>query len=297
MLRNTWIIIVGGVVIVMVTVFAWLFWPVAVIAPPIDDIATSTLEVALPEKTPPTSLVIGTSVEGRQITAYTYGNGPTKLLFVGGVHGGYEWNSVYLAYRLVDYLTANPSVIPTSVTLTIIPALNPDGLFAVVGTEGRFAVDDVPDAANTTGVGRLNAHNVDLNRNFDCKWQSESTWKGNIVNAGVKPFSEPEAAALRDYILKTTPEAAIFWHSAANTVYGSECEKGILPSTLALMDLYSSAASYKKVGKFDAYPITGDVEGWLASINIPAITVELESHDRTDWERNLAAVLAVLKKY
>lgn len=117
------------------------------------------------------------------------------------------------------------------------------------------------------------------------------------MNAGLTPFSEPEARAIRDLVLATPPAAAIFWHSAANTVYASECEEGILPVTLDIMDVYATAASYGQVEKFDAYPITGDVEGWLASINVPAITVELETHDSTDWERNLAGVLAVFNYY
>ena len=56
--------------------------------------------------------IIGRSVEGRVIDAYVYGSGPTHLMFVGGIHGGYEWNSVLLAYQFMDYLKANPNVIP-----------------------------------------------------------------------------------------------------------------------------------------------------------------------------------------
>jgi hypothetical protein len=41
-------------------------------------------------------------------------------------------------------------------------------------------------------------NDVDLNRNFDCKWQPTSTWRSTSVSAGTQPFSEPEAAAIRD---------------------------------------------------------------------------------------------------
>ncbi|MBU0801442.1 MAG: hypothetical protein KKA05_10645, partial [Alphaproteobacteria bacterium] len=73
------------------------------------------------------SEVVGTSVQGRDITAYHYGTGDTNLLFVGGIHGGYEWNSVLLAYRFMDYLEANPDAIPDSLRITIVPSANPDG--------------------------------------------------------------------------------------------------------------------------------------------------------------------------
>ena len=43
------------------------------------------------EETPfPKIIQIGTSVEGRKIEAYSFGDGDTHLLFVGGMHGGYE---------------------------------------------------------------------------------------------------------------------------------------------------------------------------------------------------------------
>ena len=133
---------------------------------------------------PPTSSqsVIGTSVEGRPISAYTFGTGDTELLFVGGIHGGYEWNSVLLAYTFIDYLEANPSIIPPHLSITVIPSANPDGVFKVIGTEGRFVITDVP--AIDQSAGRFNAHKVDLNRNFACKWQATSTWRSLPVSAG-----------------------------------------------------------------------------------------------------------------
>ena len=244
--------------------------------------------------------VIGTSVEGREIESYTYGSGPKHLVFVGGIHGGYEWNSVLLAYEIMDYLEADPTRVPASLTVTIIPSANPDGVYKVTRKEGRFTARDVSTLSwsiSTTilASGRFNANNVDLNRNFDCKWKPESTWQGKKVSAGSKAFSEPEARTIRDFILqnKSNIKGVVFWHSQANTVYASECKLGILPTTLDLMNVYSKAASYKAVKKFDAYEVSGDAESWLASINIPAITVELKNHTDLDLAQNLAGVKAV----
>ncbi|HUQ30157.1 MAG TPA: M14 family metallopeptidase [Candidatus Paceibacterota bacterium] len=250
-----------------------------------------------PQPYVPTEQTIGTSVQGRAITAYTYGSGPTDLLFVGGMHGGYEWNSVLLAYQFMDYVAQNPSVIPANVRVTVIPSLNPDGVYKVVGKEGRFAASDASTSTAVLASGRFNAHGVDLNRNFDCKWKSESTWQGRIVSAGTAAFSEPEAAALRSFVVQEKPVAAVFWHSKANAVYASECKEGILPGTRVIMNAYAHAAAYPTVDVFDAYPITGDAEGWLASIHIPAITVELQTHETVEWDRNWAGITAVLAYY
>lgn len=241
-------------------------------------------------------LVIGSSVEGREIEAYVYGDGEEKLLFVGGMHGGYEWNSAVLSYQFMDYLQDHPEVLPRNVTVVVIPSLNPDGVYAVMGKEGRITAFDVPEGV-ATEPGRFNARDVDLNRNFDCKWRRESMWRGEVVSAGSAPFSEPEARALRDFVMEWEPRAVVFWHSKASAVYASECEEGILPETLEIMNAYSEASGYRAVDSFDAYEITGDAEGWLASIGIPAITVELSTHESVEWRQNFAGVLALFRYY
>lgn len=253
-------------------------------------------ELPSPELSPFTQETIGNSVEGRAIEAYTFGSGPTHLLFVGGIHGGYEWNSVLLAYEAVDYLTNNPEVVPEELSVTIVPSANPDGVFKIVGKEGRFTTDEILNDANAA-AGRFNANKVDLNRNFDCKWQPESTWRSQVVSAGSAPFSEPEAAALRDFINRISPAAVIFWHSQSNAVYASECEDGILPETRTLMNTYAQAAEYPAVDTFSAYSVTGDAEGWLASIGVPAITVELSTHGTIEWDKNLAGMNALFAHY
>jgi hypothetical protein len=60
------------------------------------------------------------------------------------------------------------------------------------------------------------------------------------------------------------------------------------------MNTYSKASGYKAVASFDSYSVTGDAEGWLASLNIPAITVELKTHESLDWDQNLAGIKAIL---
>ena len=249
------------------------------------------------EEVTKTVIQIGQSVEGRAIEAASFGEGEKHLMFIGGIHGGYEWNSVMLAYRFIDYLEANPELLPENMKITVVPVANPDGLFAVVGKAGRFEVDDAPDAVDPAGTGRFNANGVDLNRNFDCKWQAESAWRGAAVSAGTAPFSEPEAVAIRDLVLNDQPDVVVFWHSQASAVYGSECEAGILPGTMEALNTYATASGYAAVPAFTSYPVTGDAEGWLASIGIPAITVELTTHETLEWEKNLAGSKALLETF
>lgn len=296
MSRRTLLLVSGVIVttLVVVTIFFLLTKET-----PTESETTPTNEPMQPLAAATSSVeVIGTSVAGRTIEAYTFGTGSTSLLFVGGIHGGYEWNSILLAYEMIDHFTATPHDIPDTVTVHIIPNLNPDGLHEATGIEGRFVAQDIPVRdIHTTGIGRMNANGVDLNRNFDCKWAPQSTWRGRIVSAGTSPFSEPEAVALRNYVAAHNPSAAVFWHSQANTVYASECERGVLPLTLTIMNTYARAAGYLTQASFDAYPVTGDAEGWLASIEIPAVTVELKTRTSSEWDQNLSGTRAVIELF
>ncbi|MBN2198134.1 hypothetical protein JW698_03025 [Candidatus Wolfebacteria bacterium] len=270
--------------------FCFFLWRINLSEPELKE------ELAEVENYFPKHKIIGQSVEGREIEAFIFGQGEKFLLFVGGIHGGYEWNSSLLAYEFIDYFNINSEIIPENVSVAIIPCANPDGLYKATGKEGRFILTDIPSGVSLDNY-RFNANNVDLNRNFDCKWKPESTWRNKIVSAGTAPFSEPEALVIRDFVLENNPLAVVFWHSQANAVYASECENGVLPETLKIMRKYSLASGYPAIASFDAYEVTGDAEGWLASIGIPALTVELKTHEDIEWGKNLAGVKALLEYY
>lgn len=280
-------IIVVAILIVLVVVGVVVF----------SNSRTKAPEILSEDTFGPRHSVIGKSVQDRDIDTYEYGNGEKKILFVGGVHGGYEWNSVLLAYNFIDYIEANTEIIPENMTVAVIPSLNPDGVYKVTNREGRFEVKDTATTTQVLASGRFNANEVDLNRNFDCKWQPESVWQSKKVSAGKTAFSEPEARALRNYIAVYKPSAVVFWHSKSDAVYASACNEGILPDTLKLMNTYSVASGYKAVKTFDAYVTTGAADDWLASIGIPAITVELATHENIEFAKNLAGARAVMKMF
>ena len=258
----------------------------------IENTPTTTIDEVNEKET-----VIGTSVEEKDITAYHYGTGDTELLFVGGIHGGYEWNTVLVAYELMDYLEKNPQAIPENVRVTVIPVLNPDGLMKVAGTAGKFAPSDISKSQDVVVSGRFNANKVDLNRNFDCDWKTTGTWQTQTVSGGKAVFSEPESQAFRDYVADNRPDAVIAWYSSAGGVFTSSCHNDVSPETLALTNTYATASGYKAYADFDFYEITGDMVNWLAKNDIPAISVLLTNHTDTEWTKNVKGIEAVFKKY
>lgn len=265
-----------------------------VVTPTPTETPSSTVPVVEEDKT---QTVIGKSVEGRDITAYHFGSGDKNVLFVGGIHGGYEWNTSLVAYQTMDYLKANPTAIPEGVRVTVIPVLNPDGLNKVVDPTDKFTATDIKASQEVQIAGRYNANKVDLNRNFDCQWQATGKWQTTVVSGGTSAFSEPEALAMKNYVETLKPVAAVVWYSAAGGVYASACGGAVSAETTALTNLYAKASGYKAYQSFDYYETSGDMVNWMAKVNIPAISVLLTNHTDTEWSKNQKGVEAVLQNY
>ena len=249
----------------------------------------------IPEPEPIT--VIGNSAGKNSISAYHFGTGEKELLFIGGIHGGYSWNTALLGFELIDWLKANEDKIPDNVKVTVIPVLNPDGLKKVTGKTDIFTSADVNKTESVRVAGRFNANNVDLNRNFDCDWKAVGTWQNRSVSGGTAAFSEPEAQAIKNYVERNEPTAVITWYSAAGGVYASKCGTETGKDTAALTDLFAKASGYKAYAEFDNYEINGDMVNWLAGQKISAISILLTDREQTEFAKNLAGVEAVLKYY
>ncbi len=245
------------------------------------------------------SQVIGRTVQGRAIEAVRFGDGPRSVVLYGGIHGGYEWNTVALTERLIEYFEANPEEVPPELRLYIIPCLNVDGLALVakagVLQDGRpLEASDMQSGDRSRG--RFNARGVDLNRNWDANWAPTSEWRNMEVDAGRRPFSEPETRALRDFAIRMKPVVIVSYHSQADGIYYSGKRDRWEPAR-RLAQLYSEASGYPiPQGRgLVSYRITGASGGYFYRLGIPEITVELEGRSGPEFEPNLAAVRALLQ--
>lgn len=222
---------------------------------------------------------IGTSVEGRSIMTYSFGNGPAKYLFMSNLHGD-EKSGYYILSAWTDYLESHPEDIPVGKTIVIIPHLNPDGY------------------AHST---RYNAHNVDLNRNFpSASWKSDVKLLGGsiLVNGGGNaPLSEPESKAIKDYIEQLSPTLVMSYHSQGGLVIANGSG-----NSNAIASMYAAAVDYRHVPteeSIDAfeYDTTGALEDWLHETpDIPTVLIELSSHNNTGlFTYHKAPMLKLLK--
>lgn len=247
-------------------------------APPQDTLAPeliAAVELWATATLSPDTVMVGRSVEGRAIVARQLGSGSRALVLVGGIHGGWESNTVTLINELITYFDSHPREIPPEITLYLIPAANPDGLLRGRTEEGRF---------NTNGV--------DLNRNWGCEWSADAVWRRQAVNPGAAPFSEPETQGISAFIQRLMPEVVLFYHSAAGGVFAGNCEGDHGSNVMAAV--LGEATGYNYGESFTAYRVTGTAATWVDGLGIPSADVELQSWRESEFDRNLNGIKAVM---
>ncbi len=220
-----------------------------------------------------TTFSIGTSVKGRAITAYRFGTGNSLIVYTGTLHGN-ERSAEYTLTSWIDYLERNYDSIPAGRSIVVIPDVNPDG--AAAGN-------------------RVNAHNVDLNRNFDTSnWKQSVTMPGGSVNSnggGNYPLSEPESAALAGYIATYHPRLVLDYHATAGIVEPNDAgDSNALAKTYDSKSNLNYSPTSQNATVF-TYDTTGSFEDWAAEQHdIPVLLVELWTYSSNEFSKNQSAM-------
>lgn len=219
---------------------------------------------------------IGTSVKGRSITSYSFGSGSSTILYTGSIHGN-ESSTRSLMLRWIDELEARPGQISSGKTIVVIPVINPDGY-----------------ASGT----RVNARNVDLNRNF-----STSDWKSDITTVSNTPFpggggpsslSEPESQALARYVARIRPSLVLSYHSIGGLVAANQAgDSGARANSYARLSGYANTTGSSDTFE---YGISGTADDYYGEkLGVPSVLVELGSHSDPQFTRNREAMWAMMR--
>ncbi len=134
-----------------------------------------------------------------------------KVLLIGGIHGD-EYSSVSIVFKWMEILNIHHSGL---FDWHIIPLLNPDGLLRQKSQ-------------------RMNASNVDLNRNFPISdWENtalkywiERTKRNPRRYPGESALSEPESAWLVEHINRYKPDIIVSVHAPHGVVDYDGPQKG-----------------------------------------------------------------------
>ena len=161
----------------------------------------------------------GKSAEGYDIPAFMTDVKAQKYLYLfAGTHGD-EVEGVFVMKELFNWLKTEHAI--KDIPMIVIPILNVDG----------YRVSS-----------RVNAHLVDLNRNYPTKdWKKDFTQKK--YNPGPKPLSEPENQFLVNLLDKYPPAFVISFHTWKPILnYNGDCQ---------------DVAEF--ISNYNGYPISPDI--------------------------------------
>ncbi len=172
---------------------------------------------------------------------------PIRVLLIGGIHGD-ELTASAIVFQWMQWIDSAPA---HEFDWTVVPAANPDGMFA-------------------PKPQRVNAHGVDLNRNFPTPgWQQDAPryWVKTTRSdprrfPGKAPLSEPETRWINQEIERFQPQVIISVHAP-----------------FGVLDFDGPAPTPHRFGRLIFNPV-GVYPGSLGNYsgvhkNVPVITIEL----------------------
>lgn len=210
---------------------------------------------------------IGYSVRKRPIHSITLGSGPLKILMWSQMHGN-ESTTTKSVLDLLNFLSANEKYsqhIRKQCTLRIIPILNPDGAAAYT---------------------RVNANQVDLNRDAKTRSQPEST----ILRGEYDSFSPDFCFNLHDqrtiYNVGSTPKpATLSFLAPAHNVERSisETRRTAMQLIVAMNEILETLIP-GQIGRYDDTFNDNCVGDTFQLLNTPTILFEA-GHFHEDYRR------------
>ena len=177
---------------------------------------------------------IGKSLMGRDIMALKAGVGDKKIVLLGGYHGLEYITSAFLMRFITDYAEGivtestyfgyETENLFKSVTLYVIPMVNPDGVdIAVNGLSltnpYHRTLISLVGIQNFTSVWQANARGVDLNHNHDADWERVVDKPSPSKFGGEYPESESETKAISDFVRKNDIDILLSFHSQGREIY------------------------------------------------------------------------------
>ncbi|MGG6433533.1 M14 family metallopeptidase [Anoxybacillus sp. D401a] len=237
--------------------------------------------------------IIGQSVEGRNIYAIKLGKG-SKEIFMNASHHAREHITTNVLMEMLDtYAFAYTSLtkvdqydartILDRTSIWFVPMVNPDGVTLV--QKGHTAVKNgalalaINKGKRDFSAWKANVRGVDLNRQYDARWATIRSNPGKPAPKnykGSKPFSEPEAQAMRQFTLARNFEITVSYHSSGQIIFWHFLQpKEHVYRDQRLASMLSKQTGYSLV-KPVQNPSGGGYKDWFVSqFKKPGFTIEV----------------------
>jgi uncharacterized protein YgiM (DUF1202 family) len=242
---------------------------------------------------------IGHSAMGNPVNAIVLGNpaAGSKILVQASMHAR-ECITALLALRQAEcmlkadsngavYRNVKVADLLDDVEVWVVPMSNPDGVRLVY--EGLGWITDAAEKSRLKAMNRgsssfyhwkANARGVDLNRNFGgSHWAIDPMYpKPGLQNyAGLEPFSEPEARALRDLTVAQDFCLTMSYHSSGKMIYWYDENDGPTGVNRRIADDLSSLNRYRVLPVYSQAPNGGYRDWYVEESGKPGFTMEIGS--------------------
>jgi len=246
--------------------------------------------------------IIGKTWEERDIIAVSITkNVETNLkkpaLFYTGTIHAREWVGIELSLNFAEYILEHIDYDPIlnaildKTTLYMVPCANPDGFEY---SRNHFAFWRKNRRKNPDG-----SYGVDLNRNFSVGFVPNKNYTSNVYS-GPAAFSEPETAALRDFVLEhKNITIALDYHSQGNVFFPAHnfihedaedaVDLNLLAGNMAEEIRKESSREYGiHMGKPPVHLISGSGREFYYSQGALSLVAEVGTRNISDYQENMS---------
>ncbi len=274
------------------------------------------LEINFPDKLKVSS--IGKSVTGRDIPVLILGNPEaSKNILVHGSMHAREYMTTQLIMKQIEYYLRNYgkgsyegivfSDVFETVAVYYIPMVNPDGVS--LSQQGTGWITDSALKSKVVSMNggkqdfsewKANINGVDLNLNFNARWQDTGGVQtaGPMNYKGPKPESEPESRAIADFTRKHDFDLTVSYHAKGSVIfwYFFQDRTHYRRDKLAAEKL-AGLTGYSLVSPWKSRNSSGGYKDWFVQdFKKPGFTVEIGPPESTCpldisyfpdiWEKN-----------
>ena len=241
---------------------------------------------------------IGRSVMGRPLWRLTLGEGENRV-FYHATHHANEWICTPLLLRFAEELAAayasgggilgrSAAGILRHARITLIPAVNPDGMDLVTGelTRGAFyraaeaVARDYPRVPFPSGW-KANIRGTDLNLQYPAGWEQARENKAALgvtspapMNyVGPAPLSAPESRAVYDYTLAFAPRLTLSFHTQGEVIYWRYLDREP-PGAREIGERFARLSGYALEDVPFASSFAGYKDWFIEAFDRPGYTIE-----------------------